>query len=466
MQHYTETFLNKLVRNPHLERMKSSPKFFITTLLGVSSIFVAKQAEAWAGNLNVSINPPQPHTTTLEAINDTIAPDTLPVMLPAAEDAITPTVSAIPNDSTTAAIVKRLQGLMENTIFERTQVGLYVYDLTADAPIFAHGEHQQLRPASCEKLITAISALQLLGTDYNYTTTLSIDGQVTDSVLHGDVYLRGGFDPLFDRSDLRQLADALRNRGIHRIEGKVYFDRSLKDTSTRGWGWCWDDDVTPLTPLLYERRTGLEQRFLSELQEDSLYNANNVHYAETPRRATLLAQRTHSIDQILLPMMKKSDNLFAESLFYQIAAQSNRPFADYKRGTRAISQFLGRIGISSDTYQIADGSGLSLYNYLTPHLLVSALRYAYRHENIYRHLLPALPIAGEDGTLRHRMTSGAARGNVKAKTGTVEGVSSLAGYLTAPNGHTFCFAIMNQGIRHTSTGRNFQDRVCKAIVEQ
>lgn len=174
----------------------------------------------------------------------------------------------------------------------------------------------------------------------------------------------------------------------------------------------------------------------------------------------------HTIDQILLPMMKKSDNLFAESLFYQMAAQSGHPYANHKRGSRLVSQFLGHIGISSTTYQVADGSGLSLYNYLTPQLLVTALRYAYRDERIYRHLLPSLPIAGEDGTLQRRMTSGAVRGNVRAKTGTVEGVSSLAGYLTAPNGHTFCFAIINQGIRHTSTGRNFQDRVCRAMTEE
>lgn len=62
------------------------------------------------------------------------------------------------------------------------------------------------------------------------------------------------------------------------------------------------------------------------------------------------------------------------------------------------------------------------------------------------------------------MKSGPACGNVCAKTGTVEGVSTLSGYCTAPDGHTYCFSIMNQGIRHTSTGRNFQDRVCQALT--
>ena len=93
------------------------------------------------------------------------------------------------------------------------------------------------------------------------------------------------------------------------------------------------------------------------------------------------------------------------------------------------------------------------------------LAFAYTDEALRRHLLPALPIAGEDGTLARRLRGTKAQGNVRAKTGTVEGVSTLAGYCTAPNGHTLCFAIMNQGIRRTSTGRNFQDRVCRALTE-
>ena len=183
-----------------------------------------------------------------------------------------------------------------------------------------------------------------------------------------------------------------------------------------------------------------------------------------PDTARLLVTRRHTIDQILLPMMKKSDNLFAESLFYQIGAQSGRAYADRKRAAHSINSLIEHIGLTSSHYQVADGSGLSLYNYLTPELLVSLLRYAYRHEEIYLHLYPSLPVAGGDGSLRKRMRGTSAAGNVAAKTGTVEGVSTLAGYATAPDGHLLCFAIMNQGLRHTSTGRNFQNRVCVALT--
>ena len=63
------------------------------------------------------------------------------------------------------------------------------------------------------------------------------------------------------------------------------------------------------------------------------------------------------------------------------------------------------------------------------------------------------------------MRGSAAEGKVFAKTGTVEGVSTLAGYALTSAGNLLAFVVMNQGIRHTSTGRNFQDRVCKTLVK-
>jgi D-alanyl-D-alanine carboxypeptidase/D-alanyl-D-alanine-endopeptidase (penicillin-binding protein 4) len=77
--------------------------------------------------------------------------------------------------------------------------------------------------------------------------------------------------------------------------------------------------------------------------------------------------------------------------------------------------------------------------------------------------MPALPVAGVDGTLKSRMQNTLAQGNVRAKTGTLTGISSLAGYCTAPNGHELAFAIINQGILDKTTGKAFQDRVCQVL---
>ena len=171
------------------------------------------------------------------------------------------------------------------------------------------------------------------------------------------------------------------------------------------------------------------------------------------------------MDQILMRMMKKSDNLDAEAMFYQTAAAQGGRGATAKDGRTLTNRLISKLGFNSKDFYVADGSGLSLYNYVSPELEVAFLKYAYHNQELFNHLLPSMPVAGVDGTLENRMKKGFAHGNVKAKTGTVTGVSALAGYCTAANGHQLCFAIINMGIRKAAVGRTFQDRVCEVMCQ-
>lgn len=403
------------------------------------------------------------------------------LLLPILAEASIPSLrtdSILPEDSvqtdtiadhidTSKPLPRRLQELLDNDIFDRTQVGIYVYDLTADTLVFTHNEQQCMRPASNEKLMTAITALNDLGVLYEYRTrlyTTSIPAD-SDSIFTGHIYIRAGYDPLLDGDDLRAFAQSLKEHRIFRLQQPIVLDLSIKDDKRLGWGWCWDDDEVPTTPLLYRNDDKFTDNLRRIFREEGIDWDGTVTEDTTPNTATLLLTRTHNIDQVLLPMMKKSNNSMAESLFYQLAAQKGKSRAGRKQAVGHYNTLIRHIGLDPTHYQIADGSGLSLYNYLSPELLGRMLRYAYNNDDIYRHLLPSLPIAGEDGTLRKRMRGSAAQGNVRAKTGTVEGVSTLSGYLTTATGNLLCFSIMNQGIRHTSTGRNFQDRVCKALCK-
>lgn len=403
------------------------------------------------------------------------------LLLPILAEASIPSLrtdSILPEDSvqtdtiadridTSKPLPQRIQELLDNDIFDRTQVGIYVYDLTADTLVFTHNEQQCMRPASNEKLMTAITALNDLGVLYEYRTrlyTTSIPAD-SDSIFTGHIYIRAGYDPLLNGDDLRAFAQSLKEHRIFRLQQPIVLDLSMKDDKRLGWGWCWDDDEVPTTPLLYRNDDKFTDNLRRIFREEGIDWDGTVTEDTTPNTATLLLTRTHNIDQVLLPMMKKSNNSMAESLFYQLAAQKGKSRAGRKQAVAHYNTLIRHIGLDPTHYQIADGSGLSLYNYLSPELLGRMLRYAYNNDDIYRHLLPSLPIAGEDGTLRKRMRGSAAQGNVRAKTGTVEGVSTLSGYLTTATGNLLCFSIMNQGIRHTSTGRNFQDRVCKALCK-
>src|SRR5574344_46093 len=362
-------------------------------------------------------------------------------------------------------IRKRLNSLLQNDMFRTSQLGLEVYDLTDDSLIFAYNHQQRMRPASTMKLITSISAINTLGGGYQFRTQLFYTGTINNKTLKGNVYCVGGFDPRFNSDDMNAFVESIRKMGVDTIRGSLFADVSMKDADRLGNGWCWDDDEDPLSPLLISRKDTFMRRFISELRETGVVVDSATSQSQLPAGAYLLCTRFHTIDQILMRMMKESDNLYAESMFYQIAASTGSHPATYKHARSVINQLISKLGLQPSDYIVADGSGLSLYNYVSPQLEVAFLRYAYRNSNIYLHLYPSLPIAGRDGSLRTRMRTGMAAGNVHAKTGTVTGISSLAGYCTAGNGHVLCFSIINQGVTRARVGRSFQDRVCQVLCQ-
>ena len=353
--------------------------------------------------------------------------------------------------------------LLQNDMFKTSQVGMMIYDLDADSVIYRHNERQLMRPASTMKVITAITALDKLGGGYRFKTDLCYTGRVDSCTLVGDVYCVGGFDPRFNIDDMHAFVEALHRMGVDTIRGNVYADKTMKDDKPYGEGWCWDDDNPVLSPLLIARKDQFVARFVAELQKAGICITGTTGEQRKPDDANCIISRFHTIDQVLMRMLKQSDNLYAEAMYYQIAAASGQHPATAKSAREAEQQLVNRLGLDASCYKFVDGSGLSLYNYVSAELEVRLLRYAYSNQFILNHLLPALPVAGVDGTLKMRMRSAFTRSNVRAKTGTVMGVSSLCGYLTASNGHQICFSIINQGVMHGRNGRSFQDRVCSIL---
>ena len=361
----------------------------------------------------------------------------------------------------------RLDSLLQHPMFQTSQVGLMVYDLTADSVRYEYNSRQTMRPASTMKVVTAITALDHLGGDYQLSTRLYYTGMLEDGTLHGDIYCVGGFDPMVESLDIRAFAQSIRDLGVNTFDGNIYADRSMKDGLEYGEGWCWDDKNPQLMALSVGRKDNFTDQLMAELRRDGVRMLDcGVGWGRCPETAALLSVRTHSIDQLLQRMMKKSDNFYAEALFYQVAkAVSEHRTARAADACTAVKRLIRRIGLDDKDYRIADGSGLSLYNYVSAELETMLLRYAWQNERIFEHLYPSLPIAGVDGTLEKRMRGTAAQGNVHAKTGTVTGISSLAGYCTTADGHVLAFSIINQGVLNGKPGRDFQDRVCKVLCE-
>ena len=356
---------------------------------------------------------------------DSISPDSL---------LLTPDSLALPWPEN---VINRLDKLLDEPLLRRSQLGLMVWDLTADTIIFRYGERQTMRPASVMKLVTAITAL----------------------------YCVGGMDPRFNNDDMNAFVERVRGMGVDTIRGRIIADYSMKEESRLGEGWCWDDDNPILSPLLISKNADFLQQFASALRKKNIVVADNFAEGALPNGAYIVGSRFHAIDQVLMQMLKESDNLYAESMMYQAAASGGVKHASAANARTHVKKLVKKLGLNADNYKFADGSGLSLYNYVSPELLVMLLRYAYRTPEIYSNLYPALPIAGIDGTLERRMKGLYTKGNVRAKTGTLTGVSSLAGYCRAANNHLLAFCIINQGVLKNADGRGFQDRVCTALCQ-
>ncbi len=147
----------------------------------------------------------------------------------------------------------------------------------------------------------------------------------------------------------------------------------------------------------------------------------------------------------LLPrMLKPSQNLHAQLWLLQAGAALGPAEPDEtseRAGLRALAAFLQRVGIPTGEVRLEEGSGLSRHNMVTPRALVRLLEYMTRHPHaaVFRE---ALPVAGVDGTLRSRLRGTPAEGNLRAKTGSLDLVSALAGYVTTAAGEPLVFALL------------------------
>ena len=186
-----------------------------------------------------------------------------------------------------------------------------------------------------------------------------------------------------------------------------------------------------------------------------------VRYGEVPEgTAEIITHVSPPLSRILWEMNKPSDNLIAELLLKTIGAELGGTPGTAEKGLGAISNFLGEIGMDWEHYTLADGSGVSRYNLVTASLLTDLLVYMFRNFAVMPEYLAALPVGGVDGTLRRRMRGMKAEGVLRAKTGTLRGLTALAGYTITADGETVAFSIIMSNYHGpVSPRRVLQDKI-------
>ena len=456
---------------------------------------------------------------------------------------------AVAQERDTDMLVHQLDSLVQTKMPQGGMVGVSVFDLNDNQPLYAYQADKLCRPASTQKLITAITALNQPRAQEPFRTEVWYKGEIANDTLRGDIYIIGGMDPELMETALDTLVDLTAAFPFHVITGQVYGDVSMRDSLYWGKGWIWDDNPESFQPylsplmlnkgfvkvtaiptnsgeparlevkpastyfnIINETKTKTSSAGKFTVMRDWMNNANEItvsgnitarrveeinvyssqdffmhtflerlgmkftlmqpwyNFAELQKDSTcqLIAVYETSVRKVLKQMMKESDNLNAEAMFTRLGIQaSGNTHVSADESLEAVQALVGALGLNPDDYRFADGCGLSMYDYVSPELLVAFLRYAYNHDNIFPHLFRSLPVAGVDGTLKNRMRKGSpAYQRVHAKTGSYTGINTLAGYLETNSKRYLAFAIMCQNQIKASEARALQDAICELLARE
>ncbi len=203
------------------------------------------------------------------------------------------------------------------------------------------------------------------------------------------------------------------------------------------------------------------QTVFEEILQQTGIRFKSVRFGKVPRGSVVMGRHASvPLSLIVREMMKTSDNLIANCLFKKMGGHMVQGEGSWKNGSKAVREFLAeQIGIDQMDITLLDGDGQSRYNLTSPHHLVSLLLNV-KKQPYYPEFLASLPIAGIDS--KHSEL----KGKVRAKPGTMTGVTSLAGYVDSQGGETFAFAIMVNGFTgpEDDIKEQLEEKICQLLA--
>lgn len=371
-------------------------------------------------------------------------------------------------------------------------VGMVVDGITGQV-LWNRGSGTLVPPASTTKILTAAVALQELGADFRFTTG-------TQRVGH-TLYLVGGGDPTLLRTDNSvavptyprpaSLADlAQRTADVLGPNATVHLrvDTSAESGpgSAPGWlpNYVTEGDVTPPSALeldegrlhpgtLDSERTPTPaaqatDAFVALLEADGVTVAGTPRPAIAPAEADPVAQvQSPPLSQLVQRLLTVSDNDLAEALGRAVARHAGEP-PTFAGAAASVVKGLAAFGVSPALISLRDTSGLSHQDRVAPQALITILRASTspRHP-VLRPIVEGLPVGGLTGTLADRYRDHSSRGGaglVRAKTGTLSSVNTLAGTVVDRSGRLLMFALMASDAASADQTLAAIDRIASSLA--
>lgn len=439
-------------------------------------------------------------------------------------------------------IQRKIDSLVNSPFLENGFAGISIKSVNSDKNNVEYNAKKSLSPASTLKLISSATALMSLGEDFKYSTVLAYSGYIQDSVLVGNIIIKGSGDPSLgswrfkNQPDYKQLteywAKKIKDLGIKEISGRIFGDGSFFDENVVPDTWVWGDMgnyygsgayglnmnenlyYVTFNPANYMEAATLVKtspdlpyyQKINRVLTDKVGTGDQVNIYSTPYQDILVMQgfvpmgdnfsvkgsipdpalfaayylqkkllengikvletplsyleaskknihyenppKITPIDTLFSPLLRDlvhecnfhSINLYAETFLKTPSVVMNVEGA-MENAIKGLKQIWLTKGVKLDGLIMKDGSGLSPSNGITPDNMTDVLKVMFL-EKSFNAFYESIPIVGVSGTVAGLAKKSRAVGNVRAKSGSINGVRAYAGYFTARNGEMMCFSMM------------------------
>ena len=373
---------------------------------------------------------------------------------------------------------KELKNEVENLVAQLP--GLSCINLLEDGRvIYEQLSNEPIIPASTQKLLTAVALLENFGPEYKFSTKVISETQPVNGTLKGNLWVIGGGDPLlmtskyaerykdpFPYTNIKDLALKIVSSGINNIEGSIIGDESLfddmrfVDTWPERFRYTDQKQSGPISALSLnagfiswdpvkesngfntpaEEPADYTVRVLKEiLEENGITLSGDTSTGQAPETAFFEIAEIESqpMGAIISKMLLGSDNTTAEILLKGLSARVEKPGTS-SGGATVVAESLRLLGYDMEQVEVKDASGLDYGNQVTCKLLTELLDSGPHSIELKQ----SLPVTGKSGTLRKRLLDTPAEGLVRGKTGSLNGVISLAGTVDTIFDRSLSFAFV------------------------
>lgn len=422
----------------------------------------------------------------------------------------------------------------------------------ASAPLLAVNADTPFNPASIAKVVTTLTALEVLGPNYRWYTDVYRVGPVSNGVLDGDLLIRGSGDPFLVEERLRSLLKTLQREGVRHITGDLVLDDSYFHDSVMNGGPIDDQTGRAYNTLPYAVMTNFQAvnfyfrphpdgqnviiqpdpdlpnlrivnllqlssgrcrgyqrgirfrnnpddpaevifdgsfpaacrqyRLLREVQDAPGYtfglfkqlwgelggqidgDVRTGSLQDAGRR--ILRWSSPPMSEVIRSVNKYSNNLMTRHLLLTLGAEELESPATPEKGVEVVNEYLSDLGLDTSDLVLDNGSGLSRDTRITASLMNDVLQHAWRSPYMPE-FVASLPLNGIDGTMRNRLRGRNIVGRMHVKTGSLNDVAAVAGFVYAQSGRTFLVSgMLNYDQADRGPGTELLDALLQWTYEQ